>query len=222
MSTYLKNKKTLIVAVIFIILLLLLGSQLVIADENNNNVEPETEVNVAISQEIEKYLPVDDSSVLLQQKLNIESNNIAGKEQEDIYVSVPKLMDKLPDTVVVLYNGDKLQDNLYSYIIEEGQLFIQNLNSQNEMDNTAEYTIIYGYMDTTVEEVSVYSHVDVNMKLVDNPNIFSRQNDYEATINLMGNKVSVSGSMSTGLTKGYMYSGNKENIRFAERYYVEV
>lgn len=222
MSTYLKNKKTLIVAVIFIILLLLLGSQLVIADENNNNVEPETEVNVAISQEIEKYLPVDDSSVLLQQKLNIESNNIAGKEQEDIYVSVPKLMDKLPDTVVVLYNGDKLQDNLYSYIIEEGQLFIQNLNSQNEMDNTAEYTIIYGYMDTTVEEVSVYSHVDVNMKLVDNPNIFSSQNDYEATINLMGNKVSVSGSMSTGLTKGYMYSGNKENIRFADRYYVEI
>ncbi len=222
MSTYLKNKKTLIVAVIFIILLLLLGSQLVIADENNNNVEPETEVNVAISQEIEKYLPVDDSSVLLQQKLNIESNNIAGKEQEDIYVSVPKLMDKLPDTVVVLYNGDKLQDNLYSYIIEEGQLFIQNLNSQNEMDNTAEYTIIYGYMDTTVEEVSVSSHVDVNMKLVDNPNIFSSQNDYEATINLMGNKVSVSGNMSTGLTKGYMYSGNKENIRFADRYYVEI
>ena len=222
MSTYLKNKKTLIVAVIFIILLLLLGSQLVIADENNNNVEPETEVNVAISQEIEKYLPVDDSSVLLQQKLNIESNNIAGKEQEDIYVSVPKLMDKLPDTVVVLYNGDKLQDNLYSYIIEEGQLFIQNLNSQNEMDNTAEYTIIYGYMDTTVEEVSVSSHVDVNMKLVDNPNIFSSQNDYEAMINLMGNKVSVSGSMSTGLTKGYMYSGNKENIRFADRYYVEI
>ena len=222
MSTYLKNKKTLVVAVIFIILLLLLGSQLVIADENNNNVEPETEVNVAISQEIEKYLPVDDSSVLLQQKLNIESNNIAGKEQEDIYVSVPKLMDKLPDTVVVLYNGDKLQDNLYSYIIEEGQLFIQNLNSQNEMDNTAEYTIIYGYMDTTVEEVSVSSHVDVNMKLVDNPNIFSSQNDYEATINLMGNKVSVSGNMSTGLTKGYMYSGNKENIRFADRYYVEI
>lgn len=222
MSTYLKNKKTLIVAVIFIILLLLLGSQLVIADENNNNVEPETAVDVAISQEIEKYLPVDDSTVLLQQKVNIESNNIAGKEQEDIYVSVPKLMDKLPDTVVVLYNGDKLQDNLYSYIIEEGQLFIQNLNSQNEMDNTAEYTIIYGYMDTTVEEVSVSSHVDVNMKLVDNPNIFSSQNDYEAMINLMGNKVSVSGSMSTGLTKGYMYSGNKENIRFADRYYVEI
>ena len=222
MSTYLKNKKTLVVAVIFIILLLLLGSQLVIADENNNNVEPETAVDVAISQEIEKYIPVDDSTVLLQQKVNIESNNIAGKEQEDIYVSVPRLMDKLPDTAVVLYNGDKLQDNLYSYIIEDGQLFIQNINSQNEMDNTAEYTIIYGYMDTTVEEVSIYSHVDVNMKLVDNPNIFSSQNDYEAMINLMGNKVSVSGSMSTGLTKGYMYSGNKENIRFADRYYVEI
>ena len=79
MSTYLKNKKTLVVAVIFIILLLLLGSQLVIADENNNNVEPETAVDVAISQEIEKYIPVYGSTVLLQQKVNIESNNIAGK-----------------------------------------------------------------------------------------------------------------------------------------------
>ena len=222
MSTYLKNKKTLFVAVIFIILLLLLGSQLVIADEGNNNAEPETTVDIAISQEIEKYLPVDDSNVLLQQKVKIESSNIAGKEQEDIYVSVPKLMDKLPDTVVVLYNGEKLQDNLYSYIIEDGQLLIQNLNSQNEMDNTAEYTIIYGYMDTTVEEVSVYSHVDVNMKLVDNPNIFSSQNDYEATINLMGNKVSVSGKMSNSLTKGYMYSANKQNIRFADQYNVEI
>ena len=222
MSTYLKNKKTLFVAVIFIILLLLLGSQLVIADEGNNNAEPETTVDIAISQEIEKYLPVDDSNVLLQQKVKLESSNIAGKEQEDIYVSVPKLMDKLPDTVVVLYNGEKLQDNLYSYIIEDGQLLIQNLNSQNEMDNTAEYTIIYGYMDTTVEEVSVYSHVDVNMKLVDNPNIFSSQNDYEATINLMGNKVSVSGKMSNSLTKGYMYSANKQNIRFADQYNVEI
>ena len=222
MSTYLKNKKLVFVAVIFLILLLLLGSQLVIADEGNNNETPETTVDIAISQEIEKYLPVDDSSVLLQQKVKIESSNIASKEQEDIYVSVPKLMDKLPDTAVVLYNGQKLQDNLYSYIMEEGQLFIQNINSQNVMDNAEEYTIIYGFMDATVQEASIYSRVEVNMKLVDNANIFSSQNDYEATINLMGNKVSVSGRMSDPLTKGYMYSVNKENIRFADQYNVEI
>ncbi len=222
MSTYWKNKKSLFIAVMFAIVLLLFGSHLVIADEANNNETQETTVDIAISQEIEKYLPVDDSSVLLQQKVRIESSNIAGKEQEDIYVSVPKLMDKLPNTAVVLYNGQKLQDNLYSYAMEEGQLFIQNLNSQNVMDNTAEYTIICGYMDTAVQEVSIYSRVDVNMKLVDNANIFSSQNDYEATINLMGNKVSVLGRMSNPIPKGHMYSVNKENIRFADQYNVEI
>ena len=166
MSTYVKNKKSLFVAVIFFILLLLLGSHLVIADEGNNVGPEETTIDLAISQEIEKYLPVDDSTVLLQQKVRIESNNIAVKEQEDIKVSVPKLMDKLPDTAIVLYNGQKLQDNLYSYAMEEGQLYIQNINGQNEMNNTAEYTIIYGYMDTTVQEASIYSRVEVNMKLM--------------------------------------------------------
>lgn len=222
MSTYVKNKKSLFVAVIFFILLLLLGSHLVIADEGNNVGPEETTIDLAISQEIEKYLPVDDSTVLLQQKVRIESNNIAVKEQEDIKVSVPKLMDKLPDTAIVLYNGQKLQDNLYSYAMEEGQLYIQNINGQNEMNNTAEYTIIYGYMDTTVQEASIYSRVEVNMKLMDNANIFSNQNDYEATINLIGNKVSVSGRMTSRVNKGYMYTANKENINFAEQYNVEI
>ncbi len=224
MSTYVKNKKSLFVAVIviFFILLLLLGSQLVIADEGNNNETQETTVDIAISQEIEKYLPVDDRTVLLQQKVRIESSNQTDKEQEEVIVSVPVIGDKVPDTAIVLYNGQRLQNDLYSYNIEAGRIYIYNNKDQNQMSNTAEYKIIYGYMDTAVQEVSIYSRAEVNMKLVNNDIIFSNQNDYEAVINEMGNKVNIIGRITSQTNKGYMYTANKENINFADQYNVEI
>ena len=222
MSTYLKNGKVLFVAVMFFILLLLLGSQLVIADEGNNNETQETTIDIAINQEIEKYLPVDDSSALLQQKVRIESSNQSDKEQEEVIVSVPAIGDKLPDTAIVLYNGQKLQDDLYSYNVEEGKIYIYNNQDQNQMSNTVEYKIIYGYMDIVVQEVSIYSRTEVNMKLVNNDIIFSNQNDYEAIVSQTGSKVSITGRITAQTNKGYMYTANKENINFADQYNVEI
>ncbi len=222
MSTYLKNGKVLFVAVMFFILLLLLGSQLVIADEGNNNETQETTIDIAINQEIEKYLPVDDSSALLQQKVRIESSNQSDKEQEEVIVSVPAIGDKLPDTTIVLYNGQKLQDDLYSYNVEEGKIYIYNNQDQNQMSNTVEYKIIYGYMDIVVQEVSIYSRTEVNMKLVNNDIIFSNQNDYEAIVSQTGSKVSITGRITAQTNKGYMYTANKENINFADQYNVEI
>ena len=223
MGTYGRNRKSLVTIVIFLILLLLLGSHLVIANENNVEAQKETTVDIAISQKIEKYLPVDDQTVLLQQKVRIESNNIAVKEKEEVKISAPKLIDKLPDTAIVLYNGKKLQDNLYSYDVQAGQVYIQNMNGQSQMNNTAEYTIIYGYMNTNIEEeISINSRVEVNIKLIDNDVIFSNQNDYEDVINPIGNKVSISGRITPRINKGYMYTVNKGNISFAEQYNVEI
>ena len=222
MSTYAKKQKSLFVAVMFFILLLLLGSHLVIADDGNNNEIQETTVDIAINQEIEKYLPVDDSSVLLQQKVRIESSNQSDKEQEEVIVSVPAIGDKLPDTAIVLYNGQKLQNDLYSYNTEEGKIYIYNNKDQNQMSNTAEYKIIYGYMNIVVQEVSIYSRAEVNIKLVDNDVIFSNQNDYEAIISQTGSKVSITGRITAQTNKGYMYTANKENINFADQFNVEI
>ena len=229
MKIKLLNKKTFVILAIVLFFGLFLTVDLVNAEENVNQDNEEVEnIEVQINQETEKYLAIQEGQVLLQQKIGVQIGPIdeLKKEMESIIVTAPVLEDKLPEVAIVLFGGQKLSDNAYTYNSEEGQVEIEisqdtnvnNWNTQNE-----EYKIIYIYTDTEVQEnIEISSEANVEIKLENNDTNYTSENTYIQEINPIGNKISNKGSISGQIYKGYMYAHANKQMNFIEQDEIEI
>lgn len=225
MDTYGK-KKWLVASIIFLLFATIIGSHFVIADESQEVQQNQTEENVdiAIQQDMEKYLLLQDNQVLLQQKIRIDYHSKASKgEASEIVIDVPKHAEKNPDIAIVLYNGQTLDEEKYTYKQQEGKIAIQNPTIQGKNELTEEYKVIYGYMDTgIVENFEVYAKVEVHVTLENHEETYNNQNEYKNVIHSMGNKISMIGNIIQSTDKGYLYANNKKDTIFVDRYNIEV
>lgn len=223
------NKRVFVVLAIVLFFMLFLTFNLVNAEENiSQNSEEIEDIEVQISQETEKYLEIQEGQVLLQQKVGVAIGPIdeLNKERESIFVTVPQLEDKLPEVAIVLFDGQKLTENAYTYDSEKGQVEIEiskdtnvnNWNTQNE-----EYKIIYIYTDTEVQEsIEISSEANVEIKLENNDTNYTNENIYTQEITPMGNKISNNGAISAQIYKGYMYAHVDKQMDFIEQNEIEI
>ena len=108
------------------------------------------DVEIETAKSVEKYFALPDGRVLLQELLNITvKDNKLPLETENIEVKAPSMDEKLPRTVEVLLNGEKIES--YNYNAETGILNISRTNERNENNEISwgtgneQYKIIYIY-----------------------------------------------------------------------------
>ena len=115
------------------------------------------DVTVNLTQNIEKYINLKDSNqTILQTELITQvEGGVLPRQEEILKIQVPVIQEQVPEEVIVLLNGNKLEDTNLTYNSAEGILEVQRPNTITESgkfkwENESEkYKIIYVYNNLT-------------------------------------------------------------------------
>lgn len=209
-----------IMAIITITVMLLLnilpvGANIVIAVENDN-IESE-EVKVELSQEVEKYFKLSETSLLLQQNIKVSLSKEANKIGGHIEVDAPKIGEKIPSNATVLYKGDELVKELYEFDSKTGKITIQ---TQDDIEET--YKIIYEYNEINIENQVVTNLNAIAKIVIENIGEVVGENYQEVTLEEKGSEVTAQGIITKEAYKGYLYEGKEKETEYKEIYYAEI
>lgn len=177
--------------------------------------ENEEEITTQIDQSVEKYFNLEDNQVLLQQKIVVNTNNNVKKEMENLYINVPIIQDKKPETVNVLVDGELVEDQFCHYDAKKNQLKIE----MNQ--NVSVYKMIYGYQGITAEQQEVELYTKAYTKF-ENAEEVETEDERTVEINTRGEKISIEGEISKEVYKGYFYEAKENKTNYEENYIIEV
>lgn len=222
------NKKNIVIAVTVVLLsILLVNNNFVVkAIEQVNSQEENRESKIIINQEIEKYLKLKDDQTLLQEKICVEIEDLNAKEYEIIKEKAPKIQNQFPESIIVLLNGTKLDESLYTYQPESGKIEI-TIKKENNIEDWGsekeEYKIIYKYKKIdTKEEQNITLNTEIITKLENANSELKNKNIKDIKIVETGENVSISGKMTNEIYKGYIYENGENETEFNEIYNIEI
>ena len=185
------------------------------------------DVEIETAKSVEKYFALPDGRVLLQELLNITvKDNKLPLETENIEVKAPSMDEKLPRTVEVLLNGEKIES--YNYNAETGILNISRTNERNENNEISwgtgneQYKIIYIYDNTVTVANRV---VELNSKV--STKLYTKEETVKEDVNQveiaqMGNITSLSVQNTQSLYKGYLYANVSNETLYEQNQLIEV
>ena len=185
--------------------------------------------DVKISQNIEKLVDLGENGVLMQQQITstIENGSLP-RETEQLKINAPKINNLLPNSVEVLSNGKKLEDNDIQYNKEDGQLTITKKSETNAEGNTTwnsetnEYKVIYIYDETVKENINTVNlHTEINTKLFTKENI-QKVDEQEVKLEFKGNIVSINKQVTQEVYKGYLYANSANETTYKENNVIEI
>ena len=185
-------------------------------------------VEVQMTQEIEKYLVLENSKTLLQQKIELNVvDNILPVKSTKIEVQVPNIEGRYPEVLSILKDGKEMAKEKYSYSNDSGKLTITNENVVDEQgkakwgNGKEEYKIIYNYVEigevnrniqlSTLSDVEVYTKGNINT-----------QNQVSVEISKSGAVVTGRKQMTPDLNKGYMYFNSGNETQYMEKLALEI
>lgn len=138
------------------------------------------------------------------------------KEKERVQIKAPKLQDKTPQSVVVLINGKRLENNYYNYDATNSELNIEIT------ENIGTYRIIYTYSEMNVREENLQLDTKAYSKFENIEEEIQTQDEQVITIKSTGEKISIQGEITKEVYKGYLYEGKENETTYDENYIVEV
>lgn len=225
-----KNNKKLMVVIttISLLIMILINNQFIVkaTEQKINKEEITKESKINTSQELEKYFALENGQTILQEKINIEIENLTNKEYEYIKEIVPRIQNQLPESIIVLINGEKIDESLYTYNPEEEKLEImvkKENNFENWGNENDEYKIIYKYNNVDVEKKETITlNTEVRTKLEKEENEIKDEKSKEIELTKTGENISISGKMTKGIYKGYLYENGENETKFKEIYDIEI
>ena len=226
-------KRKISIISIFLLLLISLISFTKIevnADEAVNFNEEENS-NLEINQEIEKTIMLDETNLLLQQKIDLKSksNDILDNTQE-IYINAPKISEKIPENVIIMENGKLLDTESYNYNKEQAKVTINRANTLSENKESdyfyRKYQIIYEYsnMDLNQQKVQLSQEVQLYVNACTKLNEEEKitENNIIVPLELKGEKVSLNELNKQEIYKGYMYQAEQYETKYKQNYNIEI
>ena len=218
-----------IVILTFICVLTLLDvfivSRQIVQAEGEENVEQE-ETKINIEQGVEKYFEVAENQILLQQKVDVILNKEDKvKTSENLVVNIPVINEYVPDSAIVLLNGNKLSDDTYFYDAQNRkiEIYISSESQIKGFDNKQNtYQIVYTYLNMQVQEkISVTLDTTVNANIKDEGELTST-NQQQVETEVKGSNISFTGAMTDAVYKGYLYQGTQFSTPYAEINRIEI
>lgn len=188
-----------------------------------------------IAYAVEKTIK-DENKIIVQERFAVSGGNLP-RVEDKLNIKVPKINDKEPDTINLLINGKKLEQNLKTnnYNIKTGELEYTNSfvkdNQINWGTGTDTYKVIYIFEN--VENIDSVKNItrDVNAVKVTSKVFQYEKSSMEMTcpkearqFNFNnGNIVSVDAqSKSKNVYKGFMYANSSNGTTYKENYNIEV
>lgn len=183
------------------------------------------DVDINLTQEIEKYLDLGTEGILLQQKVTLDAtNNALPVERQAIKVAIPELEGKVPSRVVVLHNGNQLEESKYQLDSNHKMIEIkQEQDSKNIQWGTGveEYKIIYTY-----DQEIGYKQRMINLKTTATAKLYTKEDitktdSQQVEIDKKGNIISLNKEVTPSIYKGYMYANTNNQVNYQDKLSVE-
>lgn len=174
---------------------------------------------IAISQDLDKYIYLEDDLTLIQQKVNSEIVNNTLVNGKVLEVTVPEIEDVFPEHIDVLVNGSKIQEDKFVFDKQNNVITVQNMNNSVPND---EYKIIYYYPKKFQEEslsVSLNSKITA---LLYSDEVVEKHDVKDSIIEQSDNRVSVNVDASKSVFKGFLFANSYKNTPFHESFSTEI
>lgn len=180
------------------------------------------EVDANIDQEIEKYIDLGNGKTLLEQKITTTVvDDKLPRKNENIEIQVPALDGQVADSIYVLLNGSKLEDEKVKYDKESGKLEIANETSGTWSSSINKYKIIYNYKDVEFGEKTITLNSKLTCNLYTGKKI-EKENEQTLEISAKGSVVSIDKQATDKIYKGYMYANVANETTLKEVNNIEI
>ncbi len=187
------------------------------------------EANINVSQDVEKYIALNEKETLLQQEIEVQvEDNKLPFQSECLEINVPVIKQVKPSKVKVLVDGNNLPNENYQYGKEDGVLKITNSNLPNEENKIEwekgknEYKIIYIYDEIGVDTVEVDLQAKIRTKLYTRDEEIENELQDIKSVEQKGDVVSTNIESSKEIYKGYLYANTENETTYKERVTLEI
>lgn len=180
------------------------------------------EVDVTLSQDIEKYINLGTEGVLLQNKITTEiTNNLLPRKTETIETTAPMIEGVQAESVVVIKNGEKLTEDKVTYDKENQKVKISEDTSGTWKDSKNEYKVIYNYknIEFKTQDIEITTNMTTN---VYTKGTIQKTDTKVITLEEKGSSVSISKTATEKIYKGYMYANATNGTNYNEKNKIEV
>ncbi len=181
--------------------------------------------DVNIKQSISKYFSLGEKGTLLEQEIEAEvANNTVPVKSEVVQTQIPMLHDKKPESIVVLINGERVNNENVRYN-NQGILRFEYTNTDEEIkweeeakENKRTYTVVYRYSDTAeLTETPISLKTMVASSLYTVKDNIVKEDSQELTVAPIGNMVTVNTELAGNIYKGYLYENEDKSIDYIEK-----
>lgn len=177
--------------------------------------------DVALEQNIEKYINVGQNTIIQQSVTTTINNNKLPRQNEIITVQAIEIDNTKPTEVTVLLNGGKLDSNSFSYNEEDGIITINNTEHGYWGDATNRYKIIYKYSNMEFINRNIKIKASVQSKLY-TQDVINKQDEQDIEIQEKGKIITASKVATPQIYKGYMYANSTNETTYQENNTIEI
>ena len=177
--------------------------------------------DVALEQNIEKYINVGQNTIIQQSVTTRINNNKLPRQNEIITVQAIEIDNTKPTEVTVLLNGGKLDSNSFSYNEEDGIITINNTEHGYWGDATNRYKIIYKYSNMEFINRNIKIKASVQSKLY-TQDVINKQDEQDIEIQEKGKIITASKVATPQIYKGYMYANSTNETTYQENNTIEI
>ncbi len=174
------------------------------------------EQKIAIEQNIEKWVELNENQTLIEQKVGVlVINNVLVKEKR-LEINVPEIQNTLPEKVELLVNGKNANMDQSAYSKENKKVTI-NIKTN---ENYEEYKLIY-YYPTTFQKQTIKLNSKLDTLLYTGETI-NKEASAETEIEKTNNTISVQDKIKSDIYKGYLYTNSENDTNYSEEMQVEI
>lgn len=187
-------------------------------------------IDVMLTENIDKYFSLNEKGVLLQQNILTEvQENRLPREKETLSINVPVIKEQKPTEVYAILNGKKMSDENVIYNQENSTLEIVNektVDTENKLtwgSAQNQYKVIYIYPSEIGEDNNTIEvNTTLKSKLFTKDEI-QKQDTQSLEIAKVGNLLDIQkNSLQQQIYKGYLYANVQNEVAFEEEEKVDI
>lgn len=187
----------------------------------------EEKPEVTISQDISKALQLKNGFMIEDTLVTEVKEDILPRKTETIDLEVPEILNQMPDSIYVILNGKRLDNNLVNYEKENKKVIIKSqnisINGYYEWSNSKnEYKIIFKYSENNNfegEKITLKANIDT--EFVTGNTVENKINN-EFKLNQKGNLITLNETTTESLYKGYLYEKSELDTQYNENLQLDI
>ena len=176
---------------------------------------------VSISQDISKALQLNNGFMIEDTVTTEVKDDILPRKQETIELQVPYIFEQSPESIYVLLNGKRLDNNAINYDKENSKVTITNSNepvngNYKWVSQKNEYRIVLKYSgNSNFEGEKITLKGNINTEFITGYNVKNTLNN-EFELAKKGSVITLSQNTTENLYKGYLYEKSELNTQYNE------